>query len=183
MVTRTDNTKLCVDCGLKYRTHKTCCRECSCTRSRLYEKTTKGYLVRTYRNMYNRVNGLPKGKAHLYKGLPICDKQEFYEWSLREDSIFGLMLEEYKLSGYDMAFAPSIDRIVTADGYVLGNIQWLTHSNNSSKTNKNNNPELPVGIGKMKNHYTVSKYLKGVHYSKNFKLLKDAEMYLNILCL
>jgi hypothetical protein len=38
--------------------------------TRTYEKTPKGFLMRTYRNMQSRVSGVQWRKAHLYAGLP-----------------------------------------------------------------------------------------------------------------
>jgi len=95
-----------------------------------YEKTKNGKLMRTYRNMYSRVSGILKTKAHLYEGLDILSKEDFYEWSLASDT-FNAMFDEWVSSGYDKKLSPSIDRKDTNCGYVLGNIRWLTHSENS----------------------------------------------------
>lgn len=101
-----------------------------------YERTGKGKLMRTYRNMLSRVKGIaPKGR-HRYKDLEILNKQEFYEWSLN-DTEYNRLYDEWVKSGYDRRLSPSIDRIDTTKGYVLGNMQWLTHSENSRKTCKN----------------------------------------------
>lgn len=106
-----------------------------------YEKTKNGKLMRTYRNMYTRVSGILKTKAHLYEGLDILSKDDFYEWSLSNDA-FNTLFDEWVSSGYDKKLSPSIDRKDTNYGYVLGNIRWLTHSENSrlgavSKGNSN----------------------------------------------
>lgn len=107
------------------------CKECFKIWSKEYEKTEKGYLVRTYRNMLSRVKGVQKEKAHLYEGLEILDKKDFYDFS-KKDSTFINLLSAYKCSGYDMKLAPSIDRINSYKGYVIGNIRWITHSENSA---------------------------------------------------
>ena len=135
------------------RGYNLCCRACKNEKQRLfrensenshtlkYEKTKKGYLVRTYRNMLSRVTGVLKKKAHLYKGLEILDKEVFYEWSL-EDPAFNRIFDEYTDSSYNRKLSPSIDRIDSGLGYTMGNIRWLTHSQNSklgstsSKRNK-----------------------------------------------
>lgn len=98
-----------------------------CTKD--YEKTLQGYLVRAYRNMSSRVLGIVKKKRHLYEGLEILPKEEFYKWSLQAN--YPDLLEVYKQSGYDMKLAPSIDRKDASLGYTLGNIRWITHSENS----------------------------------------------------
>lgn len=125
------------------------CRECKNTQQRYrrksnknkdtksYEKTKKGYLMRTYRNMKSRVTGVLKKKNHLYLGLPIMDKDTFYIWSLGSDS-FNTLFEAYEASGWDLKLAPSIDRRDPEDGYVEGNVQWLTHSENSKKIRRIN---------------------------------------------
>lgn len=97
--------------------------------SKQYEKTLNGYLMRTYRNMLSRVTGVLKTKEHLYKGLEILKREEFYKWSL--ESNYPYLLQAYEASGYDMKLAPSIDREDSSLGYVIGNIRWVTHSENS----------------------------------------------------
>ena len=86
--------------------------------------------MRTYRNMQSRVEGVSKNKAHLYRGLELLNREEFYEWSL-SNKVFETLLKRYESSGYDMKLAPSIDRIDTSKGYTLDNIRWITHSENS----------------------------------------------------
>lgn len=95
-----------------------------------YEKTRKGLLMRTYRNMKSRVLGIQKKKAHLYKGLSILDKERFYEISLNDPS-YNLLFDNWVVSGYDRKISPSVDRIDTTKGYEEGNIRWITHSLNS----------------------------------------------------
>jgi hypothetical protein len=100
----------------------------SCTRK--YEKTKKGYLVRTYRNMLSRVTGVLKTKAHLYKGLAILDKEAFYEWALNDEE-FNRLFSIWVGSNYGKDLSPSIDRINPKIGYAQGNIRWLPHWENS----------------------------------------------------
>jgi hypothetical protein len=119
-----------------------CCKECKNAKQRLnrnqkgdiytkkYEKTKKGYLMRTYRNMLFRVTGVLKKKAHLYEGLEILDKDEFYAWSLA-DKNFNKLFEIYEETNYTHALSPSIDRVDSNFGYTLDNMRWLTHSENS----------------------------------------------------
>lgn len=95
-----------------------------------YEKTIKGLLVRTYQNMKSRVNGTLKKKAHLYKGLPILTKEAFKEWALN-DPTFNKLYNDWVISNYDRKLSPSINRIDSSKGYLLDNIEWITHSENS----------------------------------------------------
>lgn len=95
-----------------------------------YEKTKKGFLMRTYRNMKSRVFGVQKQKIHLYLGKHLLSKEDFYSFSLA-DSTFNRLFEEWEKSNYYRKNTPSIDRINSSGGYELGNIRWLTHSENS----------------------------------------------------
>lgn len=96
-----------------------------------YERTRKGKLVRTHRNMRSRVLGIQKKKAHLYEGLPILDRKEFYIWSLMNRD-YNDIYDEWVASGFDRRLSPSIDRIDSDYGYELWNMRWVTHSENSS---------------------------------------------------
>lgn len=112
-----------------------------------YEKTMKGYLMRAYRNAQSRVTGVQSKKAHLYKNLTIIPRDEFYMWSFFDPAFVSLFLA-YCDSGCSMRCAPSLDRIDVSKGYEHGNIQWITHSENSrlgalsKKTSIKNGPRF-----------------------------------------
>lgn len=101
--------------------------------TKVYERTKKGKLVRTYRNMLSRVKGILKKKAHLYEGLEILDKESFYEWSLN-DNTYNKLFNTWVESGYDLKLSPSIDRKDHLIGYTLNNMRWVTFSFNSLST-------------------------------------------------
>ncbi|HBT0444859.1 TPA: hypothetical protein MA058_003515 [Klebsiella pneumoniae] len=135
----------CVDCGCikteentnknkKYKDgFRPRCKECMKLWTKQYEKSVKGYLVRCYRNMESRVSGVQKRKLHLYNGLFILPRKDFYDFSLKSDTYITL-LNRYKESGYKPSLAPSIDRIYPWFGYHLENIRWVSHSENSANT-------------------------------------------------
>lgn len=102
-----------------------------------YERTRAGKLMRTYRNMKSRVEGVLKKKAHLYFGLDLLDKEDFYNWSKNSFEFESLFLF-WEASGFKKGLSPSIDRIDPSLGYELGNIRWSTHSHNSSNTRRHN---------------------------------------------
>jgi hypothetical protein len=95
-----------------------------------YEKTINGFLMRTYRNMLSRVTGIQHKKAHLYLGLSILTKDEFYSWAKRDEA-FNELFSIWTKSEYNRLLTPSIDRIDSTKGYELDNIRWLTNSENS----------------------------------------------------
>lgn len=99
-----------------------------------YERTKRGKLMRIYRNMKSRINGIQKKKAHLYAGKSLLGKNEFYEWSLNSKE-FHELFDEWVKSGYSRKLAPSVDRIDSSIGYKLGNMEWVTHSENSRRGN------------------------------------------------
>lgn len=95
-----------------------------------YEKTVKGFLMRTYRNMKSRVTGIQKKKFHLYEGKELISKERFYQWSLTNKD-FKRLFAQWEILEYDRRYTPSIDRVDTSKGYTPGNIRWITHSENS----------------------------------------------------
>jgi len=97
-----------------------------------YEKTKKGKLMRMYRNMQSRVDGVQKLKAHLYAGKEILSRHEFYEWALASDK-FHQLFDAWEKSGYDRKLSPSVDRIDPGLGYEINNMEWVTHSENSRR--------------------------------------------------
>jgi hypothetical protein len=103
-----------------------------------YEKTKKGFLVRCYRNMKSRISGVQKSKFHLYKGKELMDKDLFYSYSLDNDN-FHSLFKEWEDSGYNRKLTPSLDRINSAIGYELSNVEWVTHSENSRRGALNRN--------------------------------------------
>jgi len=109
-----------------------------------YEKTPGGFLMRAYRNMKSRVTGVQKKKFYLYKGLSILPKEQFYEWS-KENKDFWRLFKNWADHSYDRKLSPSVNRIDSKKGYEIGNIEWITHSINSSLssvTKRNKNKEL-----------------------------------------
>jgi len=100
--------------------------------TKVYEKTKAGFLMRTYRNMLSRILGIQKKKAYLYKGKDILDKESFYLFAL-SDQQFNLLFDSWTEAGYPRKYTPSIDRMDSTVGYTIGNITWITHSENSKK--------------------------------------------------
>lgn len=99
-----------------------------------YRKTKKGFLVRLYDNMSQRIKGNQK-KSNLYIGKEIVSKQDFYNWA-NNNNDFDILFEQWKESNYDRKFTPSIDRINSNKGYTFDNMEWVTHSENSRRSSE-----------------------------------------------
>lgn len=97
-----------------------------------YEKSPKGFIMRLYRNMLSRINGIQKQKFHLYEGKSILPKNQFYDWALMNDKFLELF-NQYKNSNFDRKLCPSVDRIDSNLGYELDNMEWVTHAENSRR--------------------------------------------------
>ena len=100
--------------------------------SKKYEKTPKGFLMRLYRNMQSRINGIQKQKHHLYKGKTLLSREQFYEWALNHPEYWQLR-EIWVNSNYERRLTPSVDRVDSDKGYELSNMEWVTHSENSRR--------------------------------------------------
>lgn len=101
--------------------------------TKAYEKTPKGFLMRLYRNMKSRIEGVQTQKFHLYEGKQIhFSKEEFYQYANKCD-VFWKLYSEYEASGYNRKLAPSVDRLDSSKGYSFDNVEWVTHSENSRR--------------------------------------------------
>lgn len=105
-----------------------------------YEKTLRGYVMRMYRNMKSRIEGVQKAKSHLYFGKFLLSKEGFYNIAMSSNELYELF-KQYEKSGYVRALSPSVDRIDSRIGYTEENIQFITHRDNSQKSS-----EKPVRI-------------------------------------
>lgn len=122
------------------------CRKCFLDRNReywsgnkdiwlSYERGLDGFLMRKYRNMLSRVRGVTKAKNHLYLGLEICPKKDFYDWS-KNNLDFLRMFKDYTDSGYSRVLCPSVDRVNPLRGYTFDNMEWVTFSENCRRSRR-----------------------------------------------
>ena len=100
-----------------------------------YERTKNGKIMRIYRNMQSRVLGIVKQKAHLYAGLDILSRDDFYEWA-KNSPEFDTLFDAWMDAGYPAKLAPSVDRVDPSRGYQLDNMEWVTHSENSRRASR-----------------------------------------------
>jgi len=84
-----------------------------------------------YTSMKQRVSD--KSNNYLpYKGLFICEKEEFIKFGLNDNNL-KVLYKIWKKSNYSRKLTPSIDRIENQKGYSLNNIQFLTLEENGRK--------------------------------------------------
>lgn len=97
-----------------------------------YERTKGGKLMRIYRNMRSRIEGVQKAKWHLYRGKCLLSRDEFYVWALGGHE-FHQLFAAWRDAGFPRKLAPSVDRIDSSQGYHPDNMEWVTHSENSRR--------------------------------------------------
>lgn len=86
-----------------------------------------GYL---YSSMKRRVNGKGNVKnPHLYTGLPILTKEAFVVWAKNHPDFLNLY-KCWVANDFDRKLTPSVNRMNSKKGYILGNIEWMTTSQN-----------------------------------------------------
>lgn len=112
------------------------CKACSsrCFASYVRENPI-GFLNQLYRKMKIRVDGSDPSQKKMYRGLPICTKDEFLEWA-RETNFLELFAAWHK-SGMQRRLVPSINRINNRKGYEIGNMEFLSLSDNSAAGGRN----------------------------------------------
>ena len=101
-----------------------------------YLKTKKGFIQRLYTKMKSRVKGTHGHNEKYYKGKGILDKQKFYTW-LETNPTFHVLFREWTLSEFDRLKVPTIDRLNSNLGYLEGNIEVVTFSENMRRSNMN----------------------------------------------
>lgn len=101
-----------------------------------YQRTKLQYLSNLYSHMKERVTNPDKSvQGRKYLGLPICSRESFIAFGLK-DSKFNALFKKYKRSRGKRVFAPSVDRINNRRGYTRSNIQFLSLPENSLKDRK-----------------------------------------------
>jgi len=92
---------------------------------------------RRYNHMSLRAIGHTTNKSHA-TGKDIMTREEFMDWCKQKANFvpFMVMYLDWVASGFDLSLCPSIDRIDPDEGYIIGNIQWLTFSDNCEKNHK-----------------------------------------------
>lgn len=95
------------------------------------KKATIGrFLSRLYTGMKRRTQGKSTKSPHLYIGKPIMPRDVFTSWAKNHPDFLALY-KRWASYDFDRKLTPTINRINASRGYTLGNIEWMTHSQNS----------------------------------------------------
>ena len=105
------------------------CAECLKTENLKYKRSFSGFINTMYGNMKRRV--LDRQCIYWY-GLPILSKEKFCFWINRNNK-FKRLYKNWVTNNYDKRLTPSIDRIDSSKGYLLGNIQVIGTQDNRFK--------------------------------------------------
>ena len=84
------------------------------------------------------IRGRSNGKKYFVTGKPFLSKEEFMEWAYSPENmeVFLSLYNNWQRNGFDNKLSPSIDRINSKKSYLIGNLQWLSKSDNCKKYNK-----------------------------------------------
>lgn len=124
------------------------CKECACKDVRenrkkreefynnfdrnRYRNNIRRMMVLKYNSMRRRINGLNLHSNLL--GKELLSKEDFIKWAFGEGKkSFMKLYKVWVKNDFPRKLSPSIDRIDNNKGYVLGNLQWLTQSDNVKK--------------------------------------------------
>jgi hypothetical protein len=104
-----------------------------------WRKTLVGKASAAYYAMQQRVRGQVHRSNHA--GLNIVSMPEFLDWATADQEYIRLY-DAWVTSGYVFSLTPSIDRIDVDIGYEIGNMRWLTQSENARRGAKESRPWL-----------------------------------------
>lgn len=107
----------------------------SCLRRTKRETRPSFYLGTCYSEMCRRVNHFDLLRPK-YFGKKICTKEQFFNRFLN-DRVFLDLFKNWQENNFVRRESPSIDRIDNDGDYCIDNLQFLKHTENTGKDNKN----------------------------------------------
>jgi hypothetical protein len=82
----------------------------------------------------------------------LCSRKEFYAFALNSVEYQGLHANWVE-SNFEFSLIPTVDRIDNLKGYLINNIQFITHAKNVAKGNR----EVDRGAGNHKKRVSLEK--------------------------
>lgn len=125
----------CKECTKKYMHSRQVSGATKESDQKRYRENPIRYQKHTWYSIKVRCTTAIKGHEK-YLGREFLSLDEWMEWCKQTEEIFTPLYKNWAEHGYARKYAPSIDRIDNSRGYVLGNLQWLTQSENSRKFTK-----------------------------------------------
>lgn len=99
------------------------------------EPNLKRLRCHKYYVLKERTEGRTKQRHNSF-GKELISKDDFYAWFDENIDSFMALHDTYVASNFDRKLIPSIDRLNNDLGYVRGNMQWITLTDNARKANK-----------------------------------------------
>lgn len=95
-----------------------------------YERVRKRTILGKLQTMYASMKF--RSKEERFKNVKIITKENFIQFGLKNDRYI-ILFNNWVESGYDNKLSPTIDRVNNKLGYIEGNLQFLTKSENCKK--------------------------------------------------
>jgi hypothetical protein len=111
-------------------------------KSLAYQKEQRQFnFIRIWGKRYAHMKARHEGRSTNYshcQGKGLMSQEEFFDWckdfvNLQE---FLTLYFDWASADFPLYSSPSIDRIDPNKGYVAGNIQWMSFSDNCEKNHK-----------------------------------------------
>lgn len=153
----------CITCKLfKPIKAKNKCQNCWHKYKRRYNRN---FFLRTrYTELKQRCINPNKSYSKYYFGLEYCSLKEFLD-KFKKDINFLKLFKQWQKTNFKYKLCPSIDRIDNSKGYLINNLQFITHSENSTKDQKT----LKIEV-----------YNKSGEFISEHASLNDAVRYYNV---
>ena len=121
----------CKECTKKYIRG----RDTRALDAKRYRTNPDRYLKHKYYMIKRRCTCYIEGHNR-YLGRECLSFEEWSKYCEETNDVFLDLYHKWQEGGFKRKLSPSIDRIDNDKGYIVGNLQWITQSQNSSKRTK-----------------------------------------------